>query len=1268
MKTRIWIVSLIAIIILIAALWFITSSRESAHASTETGGSTEGSLAPQIEYQFQGEILRPDGTLYTETVQLLMLRLDPFPSILTYDSVYPSNGQFDTVLDEGLYVALFEEHPHPFVLPRTIVDLRGPVTDFTINLVDHYEYTPEQTPPDASLISVSPPDVDGYATVSGAPGAVPPYSAVAVANLSASPMAATLSDGLGAFTTTALYAPPGSSLLIKYDPESYRAIRLWEAATSALFDDFPAYANVLPGTIIHAGGAPPRNGATQAFSVVGGFWQMSPKSWAGWWLTGTLQTPAFNPVLGLKVTPGGTVTVTANLRITSPGLGCTQPPTYSVSSFLNLHQSFGVDGRADPWGMGNNAFLFTPTGLPIDCGGYGDNNDVAAALIESWTCASVNSFDASFTLTFTVSPTQTEGSYLPEANFQNHNVPLTTTHRIIPAWYNNSSAGYLPKITIGDPAPPHIPWVLLADYPVNGHRGLQAREDEGYYQLYPWIIIPQEEVAVPRIDERAGDALVYRLEPGTNWLSATDRRLPNPPHIPFDLPSGHLTIEILGPDYSVDQLGPATILQSSLRSPTTPGGVEIISQRSGRLDDIYHLTTMSDTFSYSFDQYGSHQISLLGEVDDIYGNTYLINSTYDVHVAQLLDLDPAQLPTMPYVQGDVFAPGLHIYPPFPADVTVQLVQMPYSDPAQAITSTVSGQANRFGYFQQPADSVITLTAPGEFRVDITASHTEPDGTMWMGSMTWGNVVEGPAPMIRAHGRRGLDYISEIIDEQPPWFDVNTIPPERKQGAVEVYYPYFSGDIHWGLETFQPGDSIHPIITIEDLGATGAYTGPVYNLLRANHPRGWTEYRRPPSGARTYSNLIKRMAIDEAPLTISTRTGVNGSVFPEEIDMWAYYYASSERPGVRVRENIAEDMIGVGYWGFDDTYNYQFGVPVDGDLPGDLKWEFGGAVLRTITETSPLTSPVALSEYAIYSSLWVLLPTDDARGARVTAPFRGAGELDGGPIMTITVQGQPTAIDMLFLPLGVRPGDVLEVGDVIAFSGMVGPPVDSRVSVTITSPSDTSHPAVLRANKIGWVYDPGFDFAALEPGRWMVDVHVLHDRVYEPTGGDPNNPLNPYYGHNTGTVLGTSGRYEFYVVEPGSPRLFLTAPQPGILTWLEGEIEPVQIQGYAPPGASAVYYTIYDKGTVMRQGSVTPEASGRFVITYDAEALNEDYPYVSLLSRDGKWEGLADEVSIGMLSVGGPEPRANTVTLIGEEVFITGSATNWVHLPLVLRDN
>jgi hypothetical protein len=261
------------------------------------------------------------------------------------------------------------------------------------------------------------------------------------------------------------------------------------------------------------------------------------------------------------------------------------------------------------------------------------------------------------------------------------------------------------------------------------------------------------------------------------------------------------------------------------------------------------------------------------------------------------------------------------------------------------------------------------------------------------------------------------------------------------------------------------------------------------------------------------------------------------------------------------------------------------------------------------------------------------------------------------------------IDMLFLPKGVRPGDVLEVGDVVAFCGHVGPPLDSRVSVTIRSPSNVVYARTWHANKIGWLYDPSFDFVAGEPGRWTVDVSVLHDRPYVGNGVIPQT-------HNTGTVLGTSGQYEFYVVPPDSRRMSVTAPEPGFVTWPNWEIEPIHIRGRAPAGTTVVYYTVHDKGIVMRQGSVTPDASGYFSVAYDAEALHEDFSMLSMTAHEGRWEGLADEVAISFLAVGETEPRGNTVTLIGEEVFVTAPAPTPaptptheerdVFLPLTLR--
>jgi hypothetical protein len=151
------------------------------------------------------------------------------------------------------------------------------------------------------------------------------------------------------------------------------------------------------------------------------------------------------------------------------------------------------------------------------------------------------------------------------------------------------------------------------------------------------------------------------------------------------------------------------------------------------------------------------------------------------------------------------------------------------------------------------------------------------------------------------------------------------------------------------------------------------------------------------------------------------------------------------------------------------------------------------------------------------------------------------------------------------------------------------------------------------------------------------------------------------------VLGTQGQYDFYVVEPDAPKLYISNPQPGFITWSDDQIEPIPIEGIAPWGTQKIYYTIHDKGIVMGQGALTPRFDGSFSLIYDAKMLHEDFPMLSLTAHEGRWEGLADEVTIHLLAVGSEVPHAAAVTLIGEQVFIqSGDQLNlWdvIFLPL-----
>jgi len=1101
-------------------------------------------------------------------------------------------------------------------------------------------------PPRADLIAVSAPDVDGYATVTGAAGAVPARSRVALVNLEARNLAVASADAAGAFSAR-LFAPPGTSLLVKYDPGGEAVDQLWQQAASGPGDGDWSYMNPLPGATIPVGVQPWGGGNAQSFQAVGGFAQWSVHGWAGWWITGTLSVPSAGAGPGLPIRRGQQARLQARIRVTSPALNGSVPPAFNPNYDVHVLRLFDQDGHATHLNTWFNSLLFTPTGLPIEREGSGDGQGLHGGTLSNWRLISAHTLEATLDVSFTIPNELIDSTYQMRFWLGQGGLPLAPASRYVVVWYCPDAA-MLPLLRVGSPAAPRIPWVLLADYPVDGGRGAVAREDAGQYALVPRTKYPAHCPILPRLDERSGQPIAYRLEPGSNWLSSTDRRFACSPALPLALPSGGLTVRVTRPDGRTDVLGPAPMLQSSVRTPTTRGGAPLDSG-TGHIGDLYHLYTGDERFAYRFPLYGHYVITVEGEVRDVHGNTFAISGTYDLDVARVLDLDPGQLPTTPYLAGDAFMPGLHVFPPVPADVEIQLVQMPNSNPAQAQRRTVTGRANRFGYFQPAVGTNVRMASAGEFRVDYSASYTAPDGTLWVGVMTWGNVIEGPRPQIEAHGKRGMDYHEDRIDDMPAWFEVFSLPANKL--GIEVYYPYFSGDVHWGNEDRAPGDSIHSIITVKDLTASRQV---INNQLRAAYPRATSSFRWPPSDT-SLSGLNKRLDVGEAPLFITTSSGKDPASRPESIDQWGYWYASSERPDVHVRELISEDNMGTAYWRFDDTYGYQIGEPADGDHAGDLKWEFGGAVLRVPSR--------GLYEYAIYSSLWVLLPRGDGQGARVTPPFQDAtgASINGGPILTL--RGQD--VDMLFLPKGVRPGDVLEVGDVIAFSGHVGPPLDSRVAVTITAPSGVVHARTWHANKIGWLYDPSFDFVAEQPGRWTVDVAVLHDRPYVGNGVTPRS-------HNTGTVLGTSGRYEFYVVPRGGARLPILAPGAGFLAWSTGmpgahdRVQPITIRGVAPAGTTAVRFTIHDKGVVMGQGSVTPNASGAFAVTYDARALNAQFSMLSLTAHEGLWEGLADEVAINLLATGGAEVRGNTVTLIGEEVFVGSDARPWLWLPVMVR--
>ena len=357
-----------------------------------------------------------------------------------------------------------------------------------------------------------------------------------------------------------------------------------------------------------------------------------------------------------------------------------------------------------------------------------------------------------------------------------------------------------------------------------------------------------------------------------------------------------------------------------------------------------------------------------------------------------------------------------------------------------------------------------------------------------GIIALGQVVETPGSPVIAHGRRGRDFDEnfEPFPEVKVWFN----DPFPGDGS-HVQFPYMSGDILWQTDD----DAGKVKISMQD--REGLVTAAM---------RDW--------GPPGHLNVLdERSRIDELPLNSITESRISPSLAPDDILVHGYWYGSVQRPGERVREILSEDTLdqhGSTYWRFQEVYALQPGIGVEGDLPNDFKFLFGGTVFRDPSR--------GLNRYAIYGGLWVALPTDGP-GTRVFPPFQGAnGGPSGGPIMTIAAE----EIDAFVVPLAVRPGTILETGDTFSFSAHLAPTLPAKLDVIVTGPRGFSQGISGRANSIGYFYDPDQDFQVATAGVYHVAVTATFDA---PTSAGPISPPYP-----TGTVLGAvEAGFDIYVV-------------------------------------------------------------------------------------------------------------------------------------------
>ena len=1042
-------------------------------------------------------------------------------------------------------------------------------------------------PPKAALISISPPTADGEATLHGAAGAVAPYSAVVAITLETGHFTTTQATANGSFAAT-LFAPAGTSVLIQADPFGTSVAQLLAFDTDVDRDSAIA---ALPGTILRV--ADP----TASGIPIGGAGRTT-------WRRRELPAWTFHGSLATHIlTPGDPLRVHGTVRVDSPVLQGVDG--LRVNATLGLERT---DGSSLLHETSASTFL-TPTGLPIERKGQPWATGLGQArnlpLVKTASAQAAAEVD----LTLTLPPDLPAGYYRPFLAFDFPDMP--TENPLSPdrleTRQQNQNLLILPIIKVGNPVPPRLHWALLLDTLSNGSRGVVAEEDADRFGIAQRILTPSEAFVIPRLSPASGQPLTYRLEPFAPTVSlgaGSGGHSPNSPRIPFRFPSGQLTVRIDHPDGTKTVLGPAPFVQSRVKSLVDDEG-GLFDSGGGHLHHVYQLSTMDPRFEVAFAQDGLHVITVEGTIDDIWGNTWIGDGTYEVHVGRVLALDTAVLPGTHFEVGDGFNPGLVVSPPLTAEVEVWIQHVPHSDSSQLEEQVIRGRTNRFGYFQ-PAGNTVVFDQPGEYRVDITARGYDEQGQLWMGSRTWGGVVAPVNPLIVAHGRRGIDNQETI---GPQWFtrDQLDLPPPP---AGHVQIPFQSGDVQW----LENQDSAIPLVSFHD---------PSRHLTDLLRQRDRGSFMGP-------GGFTERVVVGETPLFSSRPDGIDPFLDPTKVDLWAYSYRSVQRPLVRVREEIGEENILNPYWRFDEQYANQIGVGKNGDLPGEIKFQYGAAVLHG--------SALDQSHYAIYGSLFVLIPDDDPVGTRTFPPFQGnGGGPSGGPLFTL--KGEE--IDLFIHLTGVRPGSVLETGNTFALVGAVGPTLPAKVAYTVTAPDGSKRTFSGQANSIGYYYEPEDNFIVDQPGRYTVDLRVTYDG--RTSAGQVTEPFPQ------GDVLGTArGRFSVYAVSPHSAPLEVDMPEHDFLT----APADLTVTATAPTGMRLTggHMTALIPGVVLEDGSLAVEHNG-LTYDYDPVGLAAEVP---ILDVEHFGEPVAaDVVTVSLFgegrdSAGQPHYAARVVTLHGAE--------------------
>lgn len=319
----------------------------------------------------------------------------------------------------------------------------------------------------------------------------------------------------------------------------------------------------------------------------------------------------------------------------------------------------------------------------------------------------------------------------------------------------------------------------------------------------------------------------------------------------------------------------------------------------------------------------------------------------------------------------------------------------------------------------------------------------------------------------------------------------------------------------------------------------------------------------------------------------------------------YQYLSIVRPDGIVRQFVRDS---------NATFDARVSLGDEGNREGDVLFLFGGTVEG--------------DDVRGYSSVAVVTDSDSAR---VVPSFSEPLLYD---------RGQP--VDMFVLPTGVRPGQVLGVGNRFVNVGYIAPTVAADIVTTIRTPSETLIHET-RASSYGYFYEPEHDFTVTEAGVYWVNIEATY--AGNTSAGLLPNPVS-------GTVLGSDNGYPIFVVEADSP--MLTTPRDGISQVAFGQAFTINVRAPQTWTDVSAHYVVRTAQGILEQGELNIFAN-QTNYSFNWPQLARLFP--NLETRISEASDM-DEITFsfamtGFDENGNPQIQARIFTLRGNTLYTFG---------------